>query len=322
MEQQNTNENNSSLQDNANDELSCDEKVEMPNSCEEPTVSKKLLLLDSPLQVLKKRDLVLCIGTNISQLEVEYDSNLAQNEPILLDSSTAESAPTLEFNTDVDIDEFELTSPRKRSSSLKGTRSGQSSPGLPKAVHFADAMGLDLAFIRKIINTDDPPEIPKSALTDLHLSPSYSVEEELTSFSVSSRYLVRKFSLPNTAPDFLSHLLERKVMLESCDVDDAEMLVTGIVRVANIDYNKSVMIRYSINNWLTQEELNAFYICNSCDGPTDKFSFSISLPEFFEAGMTMQFALMYTAGGMTFWDNNFGVNYIIECKEKSISSDV
>lgn len=279
--------------------------------------SKRLLLLDSPLKVLKKRDLMLCIGSKLGQLEIESDSVSSSQTEV----TGPETAVEPIFLENEESEESSSISPRKRSSSIKGSRSRSypSSPGLQKAVRFADTLGLDLAYVKNITNTEDPPEIPKSALIDLHLSKSPSTEfddEELTSFSACSLILVQKFVLPSNSADVLKQVCISKVMLESCELDNETMQVTGIVRVSNVAYHKSVFVHYSLNNWLTEDELQATYVSNSCDGPTDKFSFTISLPGYFEEGMTLQFALMYSAGGMTFWDSHCGSNYVIECQAK------
>lgn len=287
---------------------------------EKSVVNKKLLLLDSPLTVLRKRDVVLNIGSYIGHLESECESESGQRPSEEL-VTAAEIVPEATFNGSNGFDDgkSELEPPRRRSSSLKGHRSVPASPGVSKAVHFADAMGLDLAFVKKIINSDEPPIIPKSALVDLHTVPSAS--EELTSFLVSHRVLSQKFILSTASSDFLEQLSERKVMLESCAADNANLIVLGIVRVANVDYHKSVTVRYTLNNWLTLDELQATYICNSCDGPTDRFSFAVSLPESIEAGMCLQFALKFVAGGMTFWDNNLGSNYVVQCLSSNDRSE-
>ena len=79
-----------------------------------------------------------------------------------------------------------------------------------------------------------------------------------------------------------------------------------------------LMVRYTVNNWLTFDELNASYVANSNDGPTDRFSFTINIPQYFGVGSKMQFCLMYTAGGNTYWDSNYGNNYSVECYDKVV----
>ena len=59
---------------------------------------------------------------------------------------------------------------RRRSTSLKTNKTPPGTPGRKKAVRFADALGLDLEDVRHIMNTQDPPQIPASAMKDLKVS--------------------------------------------------------------------------------------------------------------------------------------------------------
>lgn len=48
-----------------------------------------------------------------------------------------------------------------------------------KMVRFADAMGLDLVHVKHVINHDDPPHIPASAVADLELGMVITVKSEI-----------------------------------------------------------------------------------------------------------------------------------------------
>lgn len=274
-----------------NDDMSKKDKMQLLARQELPTQNKRDEIV-GPLQAEEETSPETCpvLNSNENQFSVE--------------SETGEEAPRL-----------------RRNSSLKGFKSSPMSPGLPKAVHFADAVGMDLAYVKQITSSEDPPEIPFSALADLHIDETLPNDndvddEELTSFYAASRIFVLKFIQPGRHFDFLKQVTEKKVLLESCEIDNIEMRISGIVRVSNIGYHKHVAVHFTFNNWLTQEIVQAAYMCDSCDGSTDRFSFTISLPEYFEEGMAVQFALMYSVGGMTFWDNNFGANYYVECQSR------
>lgn len=58
----------------------------------------------------------------------------------------------------------------KRSTSLKTYKTPPGTPHRKKVVRFADAMGLDLEDVKHVMNTDDPPHIPDSAMRDLKVS--------------------------------------------------------------------------------------------------------------------------------------------------------
>lgn len=89
----------------------------------------------------------------------------------------------------------------------------------------------------------------------------------------------------------------------------AQGAVTGNVYLKNIALAKDVKVRYSSDNWETFTEAKATYVKN-VSPDVDFWQFSIPA----EAGATIEFAVSYTAGGQTYWDNNFGENYTVVCE--------
>ena len=214
-----------------------------------------------------------------------------------------------------DESEFGYLSHKKfqRSTSLKTNKTPPGTPHRKKVVRFADAMGLDLASVRHILDQASPPSIPLSAMQDLKM------DDAAREITAEVRYLAPLFAQPSTAPDFYGRVQSASVLLENCVVNDGDMTITGVVRVANLSLHKRVVIRRSVNNWLTYEDSNASYVLNSNDGPTDRFSFCIGVPHYFSAGNRVEFAVMYTVLGQTFWDNNNGINYVVECYARATS---
>ncbi|ELU02660.1 hypothetical protein CAPTEDRAFT_114433 [Capitella teleta] len=208
--------------------------------------------------------------------------------------------------------DFLKTEPVRRSTSLKTYKTPPGTPHKKKAVRFADALGLDLESVRHILKGDDPPNVPKSAMRDLKVG----LEEEHR--TEGTKYLTACFSQPGSQPNFISRVAEGKISLDNCLVDGKEMTISGSIRVANIGFHKKVIVRYTINNWLTFEDICASYVQNSNDGATDRFSFTIIVPQYFSVGSRLQFALMYSTNGATYWDNNYGHNYNIECYAKAV----
>ncbi|KAK2166624.1 hypothetical protein LSH36_37g08042 [Paralvinella palmiformis] len=215
------------------------------------------------------------------------------------------------FYEDREFD-FLKAEPVRRSTSLKTYKTPPGTPHRKKAVRFADALGLDLESVRHILNLEEPPEVPKSAMRDLVIG----LEEENRTDGV--KYLSALFSQPGVDPNFLRRVQEGKVVLENCIVDDKDMTISGTVRVANVAYHKCVIVRYTTNGWLSSEDIVASYVQNSNDGPTDRFSFTVNVPKYFAVGQRLELAFMYTAGGSTFWDNNFGKNYAVECYARAM----
>ena len=128
-----------------------------------------------------------------------------------------------------------------------------------------------------------------------------------------TKYLSVCFSQPGASPVFVQKVMDSKVKLENCLVDGQEMTISGTIRVANVGYHKRVVVRFTVNDWKTFTDVFATYVQNSNDGATDRFSFTIGVPKYFQTGDKTQFAVMYESNGQEFWDNNGGRNYIVEC---------
>ncbi|XP_013404054.1 dentin sialophosphoprotein [Lingula anatina] len=197
----------------------------------------------------------------------------------------------------------------RRSVSLKTNKTPPGTPHRKKEVRFADALGLDLESVRHIFNIEQPPMIPSSAIKGL--SNTSPVNDPQFRVSQGSRHMSECFRQPGCEPDFYRRVNDKKVCLENTMVTD--MTITGTIRVANIAYHKKVFIHYSTDNWATTQDIPASYVANSCDGPTDRFAFTISLPPDFTVGSRLKFAVCYNAGSQVFWDNNNGEDYMFEC---------
>lgn len=137
-------------------------------------------------------------------------------------------------------------------------------------------------------------------------------------------------------------LLLLQVALENCVALTDEhnpLTISGIVRVANIAYDKRVHIRWTADGWTSlaspadsgTHEVLANYLPGSSDGCTDRFAFVIHpTPEVVDvlhrraeavtagtvsppaAAPRLEFVISYEAGGAggaKHWDNNSGRNY-------------
>lgn len=196
----------------------------------------------------------------------------------------------------------------RRCSSLKTGKTPPGTPGRKKIVRFADVFGLDLADVRTFF--DEVPRIPKSAYEDLDITlPSQTIQLG----PPLEKVLVPMFQQPGCLPGFLERLRENQVCLESAAVTDPNSLtITGCVRVRNLDFHKSVHIRYSMDNWRSYSDLTASYVENSCDGFSDKFSFMM-FGNSLQIGQSVEMAVRFHAKGEQFWDSNYGTNYCFQC---------
>lgn len=232
----------------------------------------------------------------------------------------------------------------QRSTSLKTGKTPPGTPGRKKIVRFADALGLDLALVRTFL--DEVPNVPPSAFSDLngvedqevssspfaltistfsggrtttssYMPVSHSRILPPSNFSQQLRSLVASFTQPGSLPNFLELVKQQKICLETaCLVD--EMRLRGVVRVLNIDFHKSVIIRFTTDEWKTNSDQVATYVPGSCDGLSDRFSFSLSAgAQSLQPGQRLIFALCYRVGGQEIWDSNQGKNYVFQCISNS-----
>lgn len=122
------------------------------------------------------------------------------------------------------------------------------------------------------------------------------------------------FSQPVASEQFRDKLELQTVCLENAVA--SQNSIWGTIKVKNICYHKRVTIRYTLDGWSSSTDLEAVYVPESNDGATDRFSFAITLPEYFLAsGGALEFAVRFEGEGIEFWDNNSGQNYCIECME-------
>ncbi|XP_059613614.1 glycogen-binding subunit 76A [Phlebotomus argentipes] len=198
----------------------------------------------------------------------------------------------------------------QRSSSLKSGKTPPGTPGRKKFVRFADVLGLDLADVRTFL--DDVPRIPTSAFDDLDVG-TCAEDIHLSLEPRVDKVLVPLFQQPSSLPKFLDLVREHNVFLENAAVTDPSTLtITGCVRVRNLDFHKSVHVRYSTDAWRSYADLQANYVENSCDGFSDKFSFTL-FGNALQVGQRLELALRFQCHGQQFWDNNHGSNYCFQC---------
>uniref|UniRef100_A0A182JX19 CBM21 domain-containing protein n=1 Tax=Anopheles christyi TaxID=43041 RepID=A0A182JX19_9DIPT len=214
-----------------------------------------------------------------------------------------------------DEDEEESKPQRiRRCSSLKTGKTPPGTPGRKKIVRFADVLGLDLTDVRTFM--DEVPKVPQSAYEDLTIVPGAEqpMQPEIISLGPKAdRVLVPLFQQPGALPCFLDRVRDKQVNLENAAVTDPITLtITGTVRVRNLDFHKSVYVRYTLDNWRSYADLQAVYAENSCDGFSDKFSFTLH-GNSVQVGQRIEMAIRFHCRGEQFWDSNYDTNYVFQC---------
>lgn len=171
-------------------------------------------------------------------------------------------------------------------------------PANHKNVRFADGCGLSLVSVHKI------------SMDDLTI-PTKEVCQ-------TTKELTLTFPQPVSLDNFAERLKSRSVSLENILVSNCTLM--GTVKVKNIAYEKVVHIRCTYNGWKSFQTINGCYVPDSCDGTFDRFSFAVSVPSSIKDGDKIEFAVCYrtVSPDNEFWDNNDGMNYVLECKEKSV----
>ncbi|VEN40687.1 unnamed protein product [Callosobruchus maculatus] len=223
--------------------------------------------------------------------------------------------PVKEEDKDSSEEDDERIPHVRRCSSLKTGKTPPGTPGRKKIVRFADALGLDLADVRTFL--DEIPKVPTSAYEDLSVdltdSPSDTSLDSRSTCPKPDKVLMPLFQQPGGLPNFLDLVRDNNVCLENAVVDDPFMLtIKGFVRVRNLDFHKSVYVRYTLNSWKTYADVQATYVENSCDGFSDKFSFVIYAHSL-SVGQRIELACRFQCKGCQYWDNNNGRNYCLQC---------
>lgn len=115
-------------------------------------------------------------------------------------------------------------------------------------------------------------------------------------------------------PDLIERVKSDRVCLESATMAIDELLmIRGSVRVLNVDFHKTVLVRLTTDEWRSHSDVACAYVVGSCDGLTDRFRFSLTAGQQLQPGQRLSFAICYYAAGKEFWDNNRGANYTFQC---------
>ncbi|KAG0426948.1 hypothetical protein HPB47_025974, partial [Ixodes persulcatus] len=153
-----------------------------------------------------------------------------------------------------------------------------------RLVTFADALGLELEHVRRLLHHQQVP---------LLLPPSAT-----------------------KAPPRLAKT-SALVCLKSVSVREESLHCRA--SVANLTFHKKVSVRYTTTNWTSHVDWAASYVASAPGGAVDEFASTLVL---MEAPRSLQMALRYeTEDGRVFWDNNGGHNYAFLRVETTIEED-
>ncbi|XP_029437070.1 protein phosphatase 1 regulatory subunit 3E [Rhinatrema bivittatum] len=216
---------------------------------------------------------------------------------------------------------------RARSAPADRTRAEAStlrscSPDTRKRVRFADSLGLELTDVRHFRQTD-LPRVPAHVQAQLrrdslrHFEPCQISLPLMQNSSLHLPSLEPTFTDPGLARDFLERVRAQRVCLESITVES--FFISGRIRVLNLAFEKTVLVRYSADSWRTHQDTRATYVPEAQGlrpRPADLFSFRLPLPACPSHSGLLQFAIRYQVGPMEFWDNNEGKDYSLRWRER------
>ncbi|KAL0088099.1 putative phosphatase regulatory subunit-domain-containing protein, partial [Phycomyces blakesleeanus] len=187
------------------------------------------------------------------------------------------------------------------------TKQDNKKPTIKKSVRFRDS---DLETVRLFLKTEMPSAVHKDSLPPSPVpgAPRY----ELKYMNWPSKTIQNQTTKSNTNPG-LSPLNNNNIRLENIQLSnshDKPFGLVGFCRVANLAFQKHVVVRYSLDTWNTYSELEASYRepIVSTANTWERFSFSIPLDKPKQV-QTIYIALCYTVNSTEYWDNNTGNNY-------------
>lgn len=189
-----------------------------------------------------------------------------------------------------------------------------------KRVSFADDKGLSLVDIRLI---SESPESNPTWADDFLSMLTCGVKPNVT--------LEKKWKPTFDHPPFDSKVLSRRtekdmVALENAVLqDDNEDLLTGLIKVKNIAFEKNVFVRATFDRWVSYVDIPATFANENdeqispmeASGGLDTFKFSVEIPPSATRYQVVEFCVGYQCSGKEYWDNNSGINYRLVCSSSA-----
>lgn len=174
-----------------------------------------------------------------------------------------------------------------------------------KKVLFADTTGGELVDVKEFVAFDSDDEEASARWEEEEAK--YRKPEREPTYSVLPQFLAPSGSALRQA------VQARKVEVEQLGpVENEPLAVSGLIRVLNVSFHKSVYIRSTMDGWVTYFDHPAEYVHGSHDGDTDQFSFKLSFaPPYTTHGSRIEFVVRYETADGDYWANNSSVNYAV-----------
>nr|DBA22480.1 TPA: hypothetical protein GDO54_013504 [Pyxicephalus adspersus] len=204
------------------------------------------------------------------------------------------------------------------------------SPETRKRVRFADALGLELESVRHF-RREDMPQIPQHVTYRLQKDLLEQIGGSCSSWCearhvISPSWIVERGTLEKQTWErsaWDQQTWDQRVSLQNMRCESC--FLWGTVRVLDVAYEKRVTVRYTLDGWLSYQEIHALYAARLCHGGsghpgTDLFTFRLPIPPRDQPQASLlQFAIRYEVGAEEFWDNNKGKNYCLRLSSAGVS---
>ncbi|KAJ1803532.1 hypothetical protein LPJ56_006936, partial [Coemansia sp. RSA 2599] len=180
---------------------------------------------------------------------------------------------------------------------------------IPRFVHF-DAK---LEHIRWFYKTESPEHASRDPVfTDSSVSPPTGHQQQPLESAMQPVVLT---AIRKPTPSF-SAFEPSPVVLES--VSYAAGSLTGTVKVHNLAFEKSVVIRMTRDHWKTVEDVSATFVRSvvGVDGSrpgVDRFRFVLPIDQTpLSHNLNIAMCVCYRVNNQEHWDNNAGANYLFK----------
>jgi hypothetical protein len=113
--------------------------------------------------------------------------------------------------------------------------------------------------------------------------------------------------------------MEQVQLVSETPLDNNKTLtLTGTCQVANLAFEKHVIIHYTLDDWNTFEEVDGVFkeSISSSANTWDRFTFNIVLNTTHHTHKSLYIAIKYIVGDREFWDNNDEKNYEVDVVPK------
>ena len=164
-----------------------------------------------------------------------------------------------------------------------------------KSVSFADTEGMELTkiFYFKPVSIFSSDEKEIEVFTNFGTNTEVNKQiEYTTNLKTDSR--------------LGTSLRTNMVALETITVE--KNAISGRIHVLNLEYHKSVFVRWTQDDWLNTNQSEAIYESSLKSVFVDVFVFKIPVKI-----CKTEFAILYTTEGQEHWDNNNNNNYSVDC---------